>query len=72
MSRIDMVKNRLEELFLHDRTGIDDATVQIFKSELRELFERYFSLENFECAVAPLDDSAEIKVTARVRSRKQK
>ena len=40
MSRIDMVKNRLEGMFLHDRTGIEPNTVQIFESELRELFER--------------------------------
>lgn len=70
MSRIDMVKNRLEGMFLHDRTGIDDTTVRIFECELKELMGRYFALENFECAVAPLDSSAEIKVIARVHSRR--
>ena len=70
MSHINMVKNRLEGMFLHDRTGIDPATVQIFESELRDLFERYFSLENFDCSFTPLDSSAEIKVSARAQSRR--
>lgn len=69
MSRIDIYKNRLGEMFLRDRGNVDEKTANMIKSEVRRTLERYFTVSEFNAELSPCDDG-EVLITLSVKGRR--
>lgn len=48
MSRIEHTKNRLDSIFLRDRAGFDERTVELVSSCLRETLGQFIELDDFD------------------------
>lgn len=49
MSRIDLLKSRLEDIFLRDRGNLDEKSAALIKDELARTLRRFFILT--DCSV---------------------
>ena len=65
MSRINTIKSRLQDLFLHDRGNMDEQSSSLLKNDVKRVLSQYFDLHDCDIRLSARDDGeVEIVVQA--------